>query len=134
MGGAGQKIVWGAECKIKGGGVTPRLTPCLHIVFRNSTSKGLGVTDFAFFQGRLGIYGGVTLYGAYAFSLWVTESAKRKRPKILGEFSLLLRSICLGADRFKARPNIVANLVKRKVRHVRSSGISCPLRLSNSVL
>ena len=69
----------------KRGGVTTMLTHCLHIVFRNSTSKGLGVTDFAFFQGRLGTYGGVTLYGAYAFSLWVTEFSRPKRPKILGE-------------------------------------------------
>jgi len=37
----------GAEGKIKGGGVTTMLTHCLHIVFRNSTPKGLGVTVLA---------------------------------------------------------------------------------------
>jgi len=40
------KIVWGAEGKIKGGGVTPMLTHCLHIGFGNSTPKGPGVTVF----------------------------------------------------------------------------------------
>jgi len=39
--------VKGAEGKIKGGGVTPMLTHCLHIGFGNSNPKGLGVTVFA---------------------------------------------------------------------------------------
>jgi len=33
--------VKGAEGKIKGGGVTPKLTPCLHIGFGNSRPKGV---------------------------------------------------------------------------------------------
>ena len=46
--------------KIKGGGVTPMLTHCLHIVFRGSTAKRLGVTGFALFLALLGKNGGVT--------------------------------------------------------------------------
>ena len=46
--------VEGAEGKIKGGGVTPILTHCLHIGFGNSTPKGLGVTVFALFPAMLG--------------------------------------------------------------------------------
>ena len=52
----------GAEGKIKGGGVTPMLTHCLHIVFHASTPKGLGVTVFALFPAMLGKSDGVTLY------------------------------------------------------------------------
>ena len=52
-----------AEGKIKGGGVTPMLTHCLHIVFRGSTAKRLGVTGFALFPALLGKIGGVTFYG-----------------------------------------------------------------------
>ena len=37
----------GVEGKIKGGGVTTQLTPCLHIVFHASTPKGGGVTVLA---------------------------------------------------------------------------------------
>jgi hypothetical protein len=61
---------WGgfSEGKIKGGGVTPRLTPCLHIGFRNSTAQGRGVTGFALTQVKLGFNGGVTLYFAPAIS------------------------------------------------------------------
>ena len=43
-----------AQGKIKGGGVTPMLTHCLHIVFRGSTAEGLGVTGFALFPALLG--------------------------------------------------------------------------------
>ena len=50
------------EGKIKGGGVTPMLTYCLHIVFRGSTAKGLGVTGFALFPALLKKNGGVTFY------------------------------------------------------------------------
>lgn len=64
----------GAEGKIKGGGVTPMLTHCLHIGFGNSTPKGLGVTVFALFPAMLGKNRGVTLYEAYALSLRVTDS------------------------------------------------------------
>ena len=39
--------VEGAQGKIKGGGVTTMLTHCLHIVFRNTTAKGRGVTVLA---------------------------------------------------------------------------------------
>ena len=53
----------GEEGKIKGGGVTPMLTHCLHIVFRSSTAKRLGVTGFALFPALLGKSGGVTFYG-----------------------------------------------------------------------
>jgi hypothetical protein len=60
--------VKGAEGKIKGGGVTPRLTPCLHIGFRNSIAQGRGVTDFKLTQVRLGFIGGVTLYFTPALS------------------------------------------------------------------
>ena len=67
-----------AEGKIKGGGVTPMLTHCLHIVFGNSTPKGLGVTVLALFPAMLGKIGGVTLYRAYALSLRVTDSMGRK--------------------------------------------------------
>ena len=52
--------VEGAEGKIKGGGVTPTLTLCLHIIFRSSTAKRLGVTGFALFLALLGKNGGVT--------------------------------------------------------------------------
>ena len=52
----------GAHGKIKGDGVTPMLTHCLHIVFRDSTAKGLGVTGFALFPALLGKSGGVTFY------------------------------------------------------------------------
>jgi len=58
--------VEGAEGKIKGGGVTPTLTHCLHIGFGNSTAKRRGVTVLALFPAMLGKKGGVTLYGAYA--------------------------------------------------------------------
>ena len=68
----------GAHCKIKGGGVTPMLTHCLHIVFRDTTAKRLGVTVFAFFTTMLRKNGGVTLYEAYALSLGVTDSTGRK--------------------------------------------------------
>ena len=51
-----------AEGKIKGGGVTAMLTHCLHIVFRGSTAKRLGVTDFALFPALLENIGGVTFY------------------------------------------------------------------------
>ena len=68
----------GAEGKIKGGGVTTMLTHCLHIVFRNSTAKRLGVTVFALFPAMLGKSGGVTLYRAYALSLRVTDSMGQK--------------------------------------------------------
>ena len=51
-----------AHGKIKGGGVTPMLTHCLHIVFRGSTAKRLGVTDFALFLALLRKSGGVTFY------------------------------------------------------------------------
>jgi hypothetical protein len=54
--------VEGAEGKIKGGGVTPMLTHCLHIVFRNSNPKGLGVTGFALFPALLENIEGVTFY------------------------------------------------------------------------
>jgi hypothetical protein len=66
--------VKGAHCKIKGGGVTPMLTHCLHIVFRDTTAKRLGVTVFALFPAMLQKSGGVTLYKAYALSLRVTDS------------------------------------------------------------
>ena|GEM_PF-5346072 len=56
----------GAEGKIKGGGVTPMLTHCLHIGFGNSTAKRRGVTVLALFPAMLGKKGGVTLYGTYA--------------------------------------------------------------------
>ena len=52
----------GAHGKIKGGGVTPMLTHCLHIVFRGSTAKKLGVTGFALFPVLLVKNGGVTFY------------------------------------------------------------------------
>ena len=52
-----------SEGKIKGRGVTPMLTHCLHIVFRGSTAKGLGVTGFALFPALLKSIGGVTFYG-----------------------------------------------------------------------
>ena len=68
-----------AEGKIKGGGVTPMLTHCLHIGFGNSTPKGLGVTGFALFPAMLEKSGGVTLYEAHALSLRVTDSTGRKR-------------------------------------------------------
>ena len=51
-----------AEGKIKEGGVTPMLTHCLHIVFRDSTAKRLGVTGFALFPALLRESGGVTFY------------------------------------------------------------------------
>ena len=54
------------------------LTHCLHVVFRNSTAEGLGVTVFAFFPAMLAKSGGITLYEAYAFSLHVTDSTGRK--------------------------------------------------------
>ena len=54
--------VEGAEGKIKGGGVTPTLTLCLHIIFRSSTAKRLGVTGFALFLALLKIIRGVTLH------------------------------------------------------------------------
>ena len=64
--------VEGAEGKIKGGGVTPMLTHCLHIGFRGSTAKGLGVTGFALFPALLGKSGGVTFYESLILckSLW----------------------------------------------------------------
>jgi len=49
--------------KIKGGGVTPMLTHCLHIGFRDSTAKRLGVTGFALFSALLENIEGVTFYG-----------------------------------------------------------------------
>ena len=52
----------GVEGKIKGGGVTTRLTPCLHIGFRNSIDQGHGVASFAVFPAHAGNIGGVTLY------------------------------------------------------------------------
>ena len=52
-----------AEGKIKGGGVTPMLTHCLHIFFRGSTAKRLSVTGFALFLSLLRKSGGVTFYG-----------------------------------------------------------------------
>lgn len=58
----------GAEGKIKGGGVTPMLTHCLHIGFGNSTPKGLGATVFALFTAMLEKSGGVTLCDAHALS------------------------------------------------------------------
>ena len=58
----------GAEGKIKGGGVTPRLTPCLHIGFRNSIAQGRGVTKFALTRVKLGFIGGVTFYFTPAIS------------------------------------------------------------------
>jgi len=51
-----------SEGKIKVGGVTPMLTHCLHIVFRDSTTKRLGVTGFVLFPALLGKSGGVTFY------------------------------------------------------------------------
>ena len=39
------------------------LTPCLHIIFRGSTAKSLGVTGFALFLALHGKSGGVTFYG-----------------------------------------------------------------------
>ncbi len=68
----------GAEGKIKEGGVTPMLTHCLYIGFRNSTAKRLDVTVFALFPAMLGKSGSVTLYEPYAFSLHVTDSTGRK--------------------------------------------------------
>ena len=68
----------GAEGKIKGGGVTTMLTHCLHIGFRGSTAKGLGVTVFALFPTMLGKSSGCTLFEAYALSLRVTDSTWRK--------------------------------------------------------
>lgn len=58
----------GAEGKIKGGGVTPRLTPCLHIGFCNSTPKGRGVTGLVIIPAIIGVYRGVTLYLSSALS------------------------------------------------------------------
>ena len=51
-----------AEGKIKEGGVTPMLTHCLHIVFRGSTAKGLGVTVLAFYLALLEKSDGVTFH------------------------------------------------------------------------
>ena len=51
----------GVEGEIKGGGVTPRLTPCLHIGFCNSLPLGRGVASFAVFPAIAGSLGGVTL-------------------------------------------------------------------------
>ena len=76
MGECGRARVKGVEGKIKGGGVTPMLTHCLHIGFGNSTPKGLGVTVFALFPAMLGKSGGVTLYQSYALSLRVTDSTR----------------------------------------------------------
>ena len=67
----------GAEGKIKGGGVTPMLTHCLHIGFGNSTPKGLGVTVLALFPAMLGKNGGVTLYGS-THSLAVSRIFREK--------------------------------------------------------
>lgn len=65
--GGGARVM-GAEGKIKGGGVTPSLTPCLHIGFCNSTPKGRGVTGLATIPAVTGVYWGVTLYLAHATS------------------------------------------------------------------
>ena len=51
----------GVEGEIKGGGVTPRLTPYLHIGFRNSLPLGRGVASFGVFPAIAGSFGGVTL-------------------------------------------------------------------------
>ena len=61
---------WGgfSEGKIKGGGVTPRLKPCLHIGFRNSIAQRRGVTSFALTLVKLGFIGGVTSYFTPAIS------------------------------------------------------------------
>lgn len=66
----------GAEGKIKGGGVTPMLTHCLHIGFGNSNPKGLGVTVLVLFPAMLEENGGVTLYEAHGLSLCVPMFAK----------------------------------------------------------
>ena len=49
------------EGKLKEGGVTTRLTPCLHIVFRNSIDRDRGVARLAIFASTLENIGGVTL-------------------------------------------------------------------------
>jgi hypothetical protein len=54
--------VMGVEGKIKGGGVTTRLTPCLHIGFRNSLPFGCGVASLAVFPASAGNIEGVTLF------------------------------------------------------------------------
>jgi hypothetical protein len=55
---------WGgfSEGKIKGGGVTPRLTPCLHIGFYAPNAKRLGGMDFTRSPVKPRAFGGVTLY------------------------------------------------------------------------
>ena len=67
----------GAEGKIKGGGVTPMLTHCLHIVFRDTTANGVGVTVSGFLLAMLGKSGGVTLYSAHALSRCITVIYKK---------------------------------------------------------
>ena len=68
----------GVEGKLKGGGVTTRLTPCLHIVFRNSTDRDRGVARLVFFASRLENIGGVTLYLAIAASRNPATFRRRK--------------------------------------------------------
>ena len=51
----------GVEGELKGGGVTTRLAPCLHIGFRNSQPLERGVASFRFFPTVAGPLGGVTL-------------------------------------------------------------------------
>lgn len=52
------------------------LTHCLHIGFRDTNPKGLGVTVFALFPAMLGKNGGVTFYEAYTLTLRVTDSMR----------------------------------------------------------
>lgn len=59
----------GAEGQIKRGDTTPRLTPCLHIDFYNSTPKGRGVTGLAIIPAVSEVYRGVTFYLSNAVSL-----------------------------------------------------------------
>ena len=86
----------GAEGKIKGGGVTPMLTHCLHIVFRNSTAEGLGVTGLAFFPAMRGKNGGVTLCEANALSLYVARFGVLKNWIFMGIIGYICRSLWRG--------------------------------------
>jgi len=54
------------------------LTHCLHIVFRGSTAKRLGVTGFALFLALLENIRGVTFYGP----LIVCKSPQKLRRKL----------------------------------------------------
>jgi len=125
--------VEGAEGKIKGGGVTPMLTHCLHIVFRNSTPKGLGVTVFA--QTPIGLEDlGVSPFTGPTHSLALSRIPRGENAKKLLEFQLVLGLFCVGAYGFKMRPNIVADFLKGHARNTRFGGISRPLCLANGVL